>query len=125
LKRTLLIVDDDADCRQAVHELLVQAGYHVLTASNGQEALRLLSRGIAVDLIVLDLMMPVMNGWEFLDALGDSEVPVIVLSSLAKDTKTVSAVALRHARSGVMRKPADPEKLLEAVREHCGIAALE
>ena len=71
----LLLVEDDAEVRGALEELLKMEGFETLTASNGAEALRLLLQGSRVDLILLDLMMPVMDGWEF--RLEQRRTPVL------------------------------------------------
>ena len=67
---SVLLVDDDADSREALAEVLAQQGCRILEAANGRQALDLLDgQGHDVKLILLDLQMPVMNGWEFLAAL--------------------------------------------------------
>lgn len=81
----LLIVDDDDGITEALTELLVDAGYHVETACDGQAALRRLEAPPPVDAILLDLTMPVMDGFEFRRrALQDDrlrDIPVIVMSA--------------------------------------------
>ena len=62
---TILVVDDDADIRDAMCLILEHNGYRATAASNGEEALRVLRAGRPVDLILLDMMMPVMDGWGF------------------------------------------------------------
>jgi CheY-like chemotaxis protein len=65
---SILIVDDDLDIREALSDTLEDQGYRVFTAANGRDALRLLRGGeVAPSLILLDLMMPVMDGYTFLD----------------------------------------------------------
>ena len=63
--QTLLLVEDDYDIRAMLVMLLDMEGYHVVRATNGREALTLLEEGLRPHLILLDLMMPVMNGWQF------------------------------------------------------------
>jgi CheY-like chemotaxis protein len=66
LRLPVLVVDDDRDIRDVLSEVLGDAGYAVITARNGQEALdHLVVGGVRPAVILLDLMMPVMNGWEF------------------------------------------------------------
>src|SRR5262245_17496031 len=83
--RQALVVEDDEDIRDLLATLLTVLGFEVREASNGQIGLETLRTGWKPDLIVLDLMMPVMNGWAFraeqrkLEGLRD--VPVIVLSA--------------------------------------------
>ena len=81
----ILIVDDDPDLRESLAMVLEDAGYPVLAAANGRVAYDLLEGGLRPGLILLDLMMPVMNGWQFREAqLGVprfSHLPVVVLSA--------------------------------------------
>jgi CheY-like chemotaxis protein len=82
-RKRILVVDDDRDLRDLLAAVLSSAGYDVLTAENGAAALSVL-RTVLPDLIILDLMMPVMNGWQFREAqtaLPDyARIPVICLS---------------------------------------------
>jgi CheY-like chemotaxis protein len=64
---TILVVDDDADIREVLSEVLVENGYRALTAANGVEALHLLRNGSRPCMVLLDLMMPVMDGYIFLE----------------------------------------------------------
>jgi CheY-like chemotaxis protein len=81
----LLLVEDDADIRETLSDALGWEGYEVELAIHGRAALDRLAHGPRVDLILLDLMMPVMNGWEFRrHQLADPElagIPVVVLSA--------------------------------------------
>ena len=98
---TALIIDDDQPMREAVAELLKLDGHDVAQASNGLEALALLGEGCGADVILLDLNMPLMTGWQFLSALektGISSAPVIILSSavhLAPDSPLLVAVVCK------------------------------
>jgi CheY-like chemotaxis protein len=107
----VLVVDDDAEIRETLSQLLQQEGYTVLRAENGVQALEQL-RGGHPDVMLLDLMMPVMSGWEVLeelDATGElGNCPVIV----------VSAMAAPCARA-CLRKPVDLDELLAAVGTCC------
>jgi len=84
-ERCLLLVEDDAELRSSLGDLLRGDGYHVVDASNGLEALDCLQKGITPDLILLDLMMPVKDGWQFrIEQKRDPEfasIPVLVLSA--------------------------------------------
>lgn len=93
---TVLVVDDDAAQRNCLFELLVLAGYDVVVARDGLEALELLSAGLEPCLIVLDLAMPRMNGWVFLERLRGPEqstVPVLVTSAEARARRPAGADA--------------------------------
>ena len=113
----ILIVEDDADLREMMAQLLTLEGYRASTVANGREALEYLSGGDKPDVILLDLMMPVMDGWEFrrqqqADA-QISKVPVIVLSALDQNRASdVNADAF-------LKKPLDFDRLLELVRQYC------
>jgi CheY-like chemotaxis protein len=109
----ILVVEDDPAIRITVAEALEDMGYGVETASNGAEALaKVREDGFAA--VVLDLMMPVMTGWEFLDACGDDllaeQIPVAVVSA----AYAPGAVASRPAVSAVLSKPFDLD-VLEAI----------
>lgn len=115
----ILVVDDDDDLREGLAEILEDEGLGVATASNGREALVYLRSHEAPAVILLDLMMPVMNGPELrailLEDTSLSSIPVILLTA-AHDGR---AQAARLGAAGYFSKPIRFEKLLEAVREHC------
>jgi CheY-like chemotaxis protein len=108
---TVLVVDDDVEIRDTLAELLQQEGYAVLRAENGVQALDQLRHGHP-DVMLLDLMMPVMSGWEVLEELGESgelpNVPIIV----------ISAMCAPGARA-CLRKPVDLDELLALVGSCC------
>ncbi|WP_343073374.1 response regulator [Pyxidicoccus fallax] len=115
----MLVVEDDEDIRAAIAEILEGEGYEVAIAANGSEALDELAHMRRPCLILLDLMMPVMNGHEFLARMRDTPrmqgVPVLVLTA-------VSTEAPPGAR-GLLRKPFIVEELLDAVFSLCGPSA--
>jgi CheY-like chemotaxis protein len=110
----LLIVEDDEAVRQVMREVLEERGYVVASASNGREALNMLQHEPRPRLILLDLMMPVMNGWELLRELRQSAelagIPVVVLSTLGR-AGTPSDVP-------AMPKPLNSEALVRLVEEY-------
>ena len=109
----ILVVEDDPSIRMAVAEALEDMGYLVETASNGAEALaKVRADGFAA--IVLDLMMPVMTGWEFLDACGDELLAAGIPVAVASAAHAPGAVASRPAVSAVLSKPFDLD-VLEAI----------
>jgi CheY-like chemotaxis protein len=112
MPRTVLIIDDHDDIRAILREVLEEEGYHVLVAANGEEGLAVLRRASRPCVVLLDLMMPVMDGWQFLDAARQDDelrtVPVIVLTA-ARDKLSLPGVA------AFFRKPVDPYDLLNAL----------
>ncbi|WPU63764.1 response regulator [Peredibacter starrii] len=114
--KRILIVDDDPNIREALKEYLEFEGYEVRVAGNGQEALALLKINEKPCLILLDLMMPVMNGWEFaraaaLDA-GISQIPIVVTSAFIDKVEDIKA-------RGLLSKPLDMEQLMGLANECC------
>jgi CheY-like chemotaxis protein len=107
--KTLLVVDDDEGSREGLARLLQQAGYTTATAGNGQEALDYLSGGRA-DLVLLDMLMPVMDGWQFLRRLRQKHAspPVVVTTGTILTREWANA----NGCAGFVRKPIDTEALL-------------
>ncbi|HEX2568751.1 MAG TPA: response regulator [Polyangia bacterium] len=118
----ILIAEDDPDIREDLSEILRDLGYEVTTATNGAEALAALRSGPPPCLILLDLMMPVMNGWDFRhQQLADEAlrgIPVIVLTGVA-DLQRVRMLQV----AGVLTKPFKLEPLLDSIERHCRVAA--
>jgi CheY-like chemotaxis protein len=115
----VLVVEDNDDVREAMLALIASAGFRVRGAENGQQALEVLRDGSErPSLIVLDLMMPVMNGLEFRQQqLADpalSPIPVVVVTAYGH-------AADRHRFRGaeVLGKPIELERMLDVVRERC------
>src|SRR6478609_4574486 len=110
---SVLVVDDDADVRTLVCELLACAGYTVSQARDGREALRLLYDE-RPDLIVLDVSMPELDGWATLDRIRElSDVPVVMLSALGAELEKVRA--LRAGADDYVTKPFGRQELLARV----------
>jgi len=114
----VLVVDDNIEVRQAFVSLLEGEGYRVAEADDGVAALRLLREGqIHPCLILLDLMMPRMSGWDFrAEQSRDARlarIPVLVVSA---DPLASQAT---HLGAAVLTKPTDPNRLLELVARHC------
>ena len=91
------MVDDDADIRESLRDVLVDAGYEVDVAKDGREALGMMSPRPA--LLIVDLMMPELDGWELLDELKRTaplaDIPVCVLSAMATHAPPFASATLR------------------------------
>jgi CheY-like chemotaxis protein len=116
---TVLVVEDDTDLRECMCGFFEVRGYHAIGANNGREALDYLAANELPCLILLDLMMPVMSGWDFLffrqRNASLTGVPVAVLSAVADQ----NAAALKAA-SVVLRKPVAIEDLIKVLKTYCG-----
>jgi DNA-binding response OmpR family regulator len=109
----VLVVDDDADVRELVAELLARAGYSVSQARNGREALKLLFDE-RPDLVLLDISMPELDGWATLERIRElSDVPVLMLSALGAELEKVRA--LRAGADDYVTKPFGRQELLARV----------
>jgi two-component system, chemotaxis family, chemotaxis protein CheY len=116
----VLVVDDDPDIRALLVSVLSDEGYEARSANNGREALAAIEEWRA-DAIVLDLMMPVMDGWTFVEMLraADRQIPIVILSAATQ-------LAQHSARLGAidfMPKPFDIESLLPRIARMTGGAA--
>lgn len=111
----VLVVDDDPDILEALSEILEGEGFAIRQARNGQEALQSLASD-APNLILLDLMMPVMDGWEFAERLHRrsdwAKIPVIVLSA----DRNVGSKARDLGALGYLAKPFELSELLALVQ---------
>jgi len=117
----VLVVDDDLATREALAFILGAEGYRVTTADDGRDALDQLHHDNPTDLIVLDLMMPVMDGWQFREEqLGDpqvADIPVIVCSAAGRVREQAAAL---HA-AAYLDKPVDPQALVAVVHRSCPV----
>src|SRR4030095_14871061 len=113
MKPKLLLVDDDASVREMVGRVLTGAGYSTLSAANGQEALDLVATN-EVDLVLLDLNLPVKNGWDTFERLTTENpfVPIIIIT--ARPNQLFPALAA--GVGALMEKPLDFPRLLETIR---------
>ncbi|MCO5166769.1 MAG: response regulator [Planctomycetes bacterium] len=121
---TILLVEDDPGIREALCELLTDSGYRAAAAADGQDAIRLLEGdGRAPCLVLLDLMMPGMNGWEFRRWLAGrpelAQVPVVLLSAHANLPAEARALDV----AAFLRKPIDVDRMLDTVASLCGPSA--
>jgi CheY-like chemotaxis protein len=112
--KRVLLVEDNRDALSGLYMLLSHAGFSVLMAENGDEALFLIDRGVRPDVIVLDLMMPKVSGWDILKQLQQDpelrEIPVIVVTALDREDAHVVGADV------VMQKPIQPGELISEVQ---------
>ena len=112
----VLVVEDDEEIRNLIKLALELEGYKVFTAENGQIGLDVLRQIPRPCLILLDLMMPIMNGWAFVEGLEKdmklATIPVVVVSAFTEVEKPI-------ASKGFIKKPVDLDKLFEIVRNWC------
>lgn len=119
MNKSILIVEDEPLLRQAFVAIFTRAKYTVYEAKNGREALDFLhNQSILPDIIVLDLLMPLMGGLEFLDVFNDiprySKARVLVLSNLSDD-KTLRSIQDHGAKDYVLKSGVSPRELVAAV----------
>ena len=114
MAKRVLVVDDETKLARLVRGYLEQDGYEVATAANGREAL-LISREFEPDLIVLDLMMPEMDGWEFMRHLRrERDTPVIMLTARVDENDRIAG--LEMGADDYLTKPFSPRELMARVR---------
>jgi chemotaxis family two-component system sensor histidine kinase/response regulator PixL len=118
-RELILIVEDDAELRDAMRMLLELGGYNVETACDGTQALDTLRRGLQPRLILLDLMMPGMDGFQFVNEKRQDprlyRIPVIIYSG----HYDARANAARLGATAYLQKPFDVDSFLKLVRSHC------
>lgn len=116
-RHVVLVVEDDDSLREALVDALHDEGYAVVTAENGKEALEILRGSKELPcLVLLDLMMPVMNGWTFLSAVRSdprfSTLRVCIVSAVPQGQMPADVLC-------AFQKPVDLSKLLRVVDTHC------
>jgi CheY-like chemotaxis protein len=114
----VLVVDDDTENRELLGELLETEGYFSMTVANGSDAIAQLEAGLDPDLILTDLVMPVMSGWDLCESLKRTpawrSIPVIVLCGMAAEQRGKLQV------DDAFEKPTDVTLLLKRIAELCG-----
>jgi CheY-like chemotaxis protein len=120
--RTVLVVDDEPLIAMALEAELKDAGYGVVTAANGRQGLERLAEAPRPDLVLTDMMMPVMSGAEMLRAMAAdpdlAAIPAIVLSSLPENTIRARA----NGAAAILRKPYTAEEVLNVIARVLGEA---
>lgn len=111
-----LVVDDNPDIRLLIKQALEMENYEIIQAENGKIAQQILTSGVRPCVILLDLMMPVMDGKQFLiwknNSPDHSQIPVIVISALAQDASLPGTIKY-------LRKPIDLRDMIETIEKVC------
>jgi CheY-like chemotaxis protein len=112
----VLVVEDDADMRAGMVDLLDGDGLAIAWASNGREAIDLIEQGVRPRLLLLDMQMPIMDGWTMLERRRNHPVlrgvPVVLTTGLDRLHIVPDDVV------ACLQKPVDPDRLLDLVRQH-------
>jgi CheY-like chemotaxis protein len=119
-RKSIMVIEDDVEARESLAAVLASEGYSVIVAEHGRAALDTLRRAPSdVCMILLDLFMPVMNGWAFRDAqVRDpalADIPVVVITADASAAQRMG----KHGVVGTMTKPLDFDRLLAVVNRYC------
>lgn len=116
IDKTILVAEDDCATREWLAAVLQSQGYRVVLVANGQEALDHLRMGPRPDLIVLDMLMPILDGWHFLAQLKRQApllpIPVVIMTATILTRQWAQA----HDCCGFIKKPIDADALLVEVR---------
>lgn len=114
---TILVIENDWNNRILIEQQLAIGGYNVVSAMNGQEALELLDRGVQVDLVLTDLSMPVLNGYQAAQLIreraGYRDLPIVAVTGYAMSQEKSSALAA--GCNEYLTKPFRQSELLEVV----------
>jgi CheY-like chemotaxis protein len=117
-RATVLVVDDEPDVREALIDVLERAGWEVVAARDGADALDKLRHGPRPAVILLDIMMPVMDGWQFRSLQRHDpelwDIPVVVLSA----NELMRGAAIDMGVDGFLKKPVKVERLISEL-ERC------
>jgi CheY-like chemotaxis protein len=118
-EHSVLVVDDQTESSDAVGLLLEQHGLKVRVAHDGEEALAALHQGLRPCLVMVDLMMPKMDGWEFRQRqLSDpafAKIPVVIMSGYPNAQKAAGTLGVRT----ILKKPLNADRILALVNRHC------
>jgi DNA-binding NtrC family response regulator len=114
MKKTVLVVDDDASVRKSLSKVLKEAGYEVMLAKDGQEAVQRFDSH-RTDLLILDIGLPIKNGWETFEQITNKDpvLPIIVITGQSEQYNT----AIHAGAGALMEKPLDAPQLLETMAD--------
>ena len=113
--KTIMVVEDDSIAREGLAVILKREGYEVITVEQGQQAIARLMAGLRPDVILLDMLMPVLDGWHFLNSLKlvpIGSIPIVITTGTILTREWAAA----HGCAGFLRKPIEPDDLLAEVR---------
>ena len=117
-KKEIMIIDDDPDVLMSVKQLLEACGFKVYSFNNGRDCLKLLDNGIKPSLIILDIMMPEMSGWEIQRRLEENpnwdNIPVVFLTGRNSD---IAKDMCKKYGMGYVKKPFDIESLKQNINK--------
>ena len=117
--QNIFIIEDDADLRETMKELLELEGFSVVTAENGREGIELLERNGKPCLILLDMMMPVMNGWEFLETMQRDQQALLAQIRVAVVSAAAEMADLQQYGCSVLSKPVNVDRLFALAHAAC------
>jgi CheY-like chemotaxis protein len=112
---TVLVIEDNATARKGLSAILLEAGYHVVALENGKQGLDYL-RASHPDLIILDMLLPVLDGWKFLQEVQHWSKPPNVPIIVSTGTNISREWAESHGCAGFLHKPIDSAALLAEVQ---------
>lgn len=123
-QKTVLVVDDDSDSRNICSLFLQHHGYRVVEAVNGEEGVRL-ARDEQPALVLMDVTLPVLDGWAATEKLKDdpatASIPVVILTGHALERDRARALAIGD---GYLPKPCTPRRILEEVQRLIGLTSV-
>jgi len=117
-RTTILVIDDDDDIREVLATLLDEAGFRVVSAANGREALERLREDPQPDVILLDLMMPEMDGYQF-RAEQQRDPALRAIPTLIVTAGTVTSRVEALGAEAILRKPVSLRRLVDTIRRFC------
>src|SRR4051794_12294410 len=113
----VLVAEDNVLTRSAIVEILKSRGFEVEATANGQQALQALSNSPPPDIIILDMLLPVLDGWHFLDALNRLNLQPRPWVIIASGSQVIGREwAADHGCGGFLRKPIEAEELLDEIQ---------
>lgn len=115
IRKTVLVVDDEDSLRELAAKLIEKRGYEVLTAASGNDALAVLKSGVAVDLVVLDVVMPGLDGLETLKQIRTLKAGLSVILLTARDEDAEVMGGYEQGADYYITKPLRPAELLNIV----------